>query len=244
MSLMAQYVDGKLVTDTSQTKSQAKGSATANGMDKDAFLQLLVAQMKYQDPLEPTSNTEYVSQYATFSELEEMQNMSSSMELSRASGLVGKTVIASSTNATTGKTTEVMGIVDSVAYESGKAYVSIGDSLYSVDNVREIQNEEFVAANEIITKIKAILKNLPSADSLTLSDGTNVVDMYNLYSGMNTYQQSFVDETTQKTIEKYVNAMAELIDAAEKAAEKEAAEKEAAEKKAQEAEGNQGTEQP
>ena len=77
MSLSAQYVDGELITSTSQiNKKETKTTASGNSMDKEAFLQLLVAQMKYQDPLQPTSNTEYISQYATFSELEQMQNMS------------------------------------------------------------------------------------------------------------------------------------------------------------------------
>ena len=78
MALTAQFVDGKLLTQsqqnaqkTAETGKNGKVAEKGSGgeMDKDAFLQLLVAQMKYQDPLEPTSNTEYVSKYATFSEL-------------------------------------------------------------------------------------------------------------------------------------------------------------------------------
>ena len=36
-------------------------NTTSNALDKDAFLQLLVTQMQYQDPLAPTDNTEYMS---------------------------------------------------------------------------------------------------------------------------------------------------------------------------------------
>lgn len=56
MALMAPVEDGKIVTTESQN-SLKKNNATGmqSGMDKDAFLQLLVAQMQYQDPLEPTS---------------------------------------------------------------------------------------------------------------------------------------------------------------------------------------------
>ena len=89
MSSIAQIVNGEVVSRTTETTStgntNVKSTADANSsLDKDAFLQLLVAQMKYQDPLEPTSNTEYISQFTTFSELEQMQNMSSSMDLQRA----------------------------------------------------------------------------------------------------------------------------------------------------------------
>lgn len=66
--------------------------------------------MKFQDPLEPTSNTEYIAQYATFSEVEQIQNMSKSMDLSRASSLVGQTVQITSTD-DNGKETTKMGKV-------------------------------------------------------------------------------------------------------------------------------------
>ena len=68
MSAIAQVKDGKIVETNSQD-SLAKANGGMNGVDKDTFLQLLVAQMKYQDPLQPTSNTEYISQYATFSQV-------------------------------------------------------------------------------------------------------------------------------------------------------------------------------
>ena len=71
MSLMAPIEDGKFVESASQS-SLSKTNSANNDMDKDAFLQLLVAQMKYQDPLQPTSNTEYISQYAQFSQVEQM----------------------------------------------------------------------------------------------------------------------------------------------------------------------------
>ena len=88
MGVSALNDDGK-ITNAQSTVSKSKAeSANGSSMSKDDFLQLLVAQMKYQDPLEPTSNTEYVAQYAQFSQVEQMQNMSQSMDLSRASSLV------------------------------------------------------------------------------------------------------------------------------------------------------------
>ena len=61
MALMAPVKDGKIVETESQKSLKKELTATKNGMDKEAFLQLLVAQMQYQDPLEPTSNTEFIS---------------------------------------------------------------------------------------------------------------------------------------------------------------------------------------
>ena len=44
-------------------------------MDKDAFINLLVTQMKYQDPLEPMDNSEMLAQLAQFTALEQMMNV-------------------------------------------------------------------------------------------------------------------------------------------------------------------------
>ena len=61
MALMAPVENGQIVETESQKSLKKQLTASKNGMDKEAFLQLLVAQMQYQDPLEPTSNTEFVS---------------------------------------------------------------------------------------------------------------------------------------------------------------------------------------
>ena len=50
MAVSAVVKDGQIVE--TQSESSVKKAASKTGMDKDAFLQLLVAQMKYQDPLE------------------------------------------------------------------------------------------------------------------------------------------------------------------------------------------------
>src|ERR671917_1886561 len=46
-------------------------------MGKDVFLQLLVAQMRYQDPNSPTSTTEFMSQTATFTQVEKLEEIAS-----------------------------------------------------------------------------------------------------------------------------------------------------------------------
>ena len=55
MALMAPVENGQIVETESQKSLKKQLTASKNGMDKEAFLQLLVAQMQYQDPLEPTS---------------------------------------------------------------------------------------------------------------------------------------------------------------------------------------------
>ena len=87
--------------DTSMANTFTKKSDTTNGsnLDKDAFLQLLVTQMQYQDPLQPTDNTEYMSQLAQFSEMEAMNNLNTAYSNSQALGLVGEYVILNTKDA-------------------------------------------------------------------------------------------------------------------------------------------------
>ncbi len=226
MSLAAPFLDGELVTNTSQiAKKETKTTASGNSMDKEAFLQLLVAQMKYQDPLEPTSNTEYISQYATFSELEQMQNMSANMTLSRASEMVGKEVIVESTS-DSGKTTTVQGYVESVTYQANKAYISIDGTLYSVDDVVQIVDEEYQAGMEAISTINKELEKLPKIEQVTLSDSTSILNIYNTYATMTDYQVEMLGEEKEKIIAEYVSKLNELLAAAEEAAKNEAAKNE------------------
>ncbi|MEM9223081.1 MAG: flagellar hook capping FlgD N-terminal domain-containing protein [Pseudomonadota bacterium] len=77
----------------------ANGPISANTLDYDAFLKLLVEQMKNQDPLEPVSETEYIAQLATFSNVEQnivtndkLSDMIISNTIENANSLIGRTV--------------------------------------------------------------------------------------------------------------------------------------------------------
>lgn len=92
-------------TTTSQT---AISSQASNKLGKDDFLQLLVTQLRYQDPTNPMSNEQFIAQTAQFSSLEQMQemntNIKSLIELQKTSArtealsLIGKQVTASSSD--------------------------------------------------------------------------------------------------------------------------------------------------
>ena len=75
----ASVENGKVKT----TKSKKSDESNNGTMGYDQFLTLLCAEMQYQDPLEPTSNTEYVAQLATFSQLEAMLGMQEKPSLRR-----------------------------------------------------------------------------------------------------------------------------------------------------------------
>ncbi len=209
MSAIAQVKDGKIVETNSQD-SLAKANGGMNGVDKDTFLQLLVAQMKYQDPLQPTSNTEFVSQYAQFSSLEQMQNMSATLELSRASTLVGQTVSVNTTDST-GKSTTIQGVVDYVVYENNKAYVSIGGELYSLDDVYGVANQQYLDAYDKALAFGIAMNKLPSYENLTLDDKEDVDKLKEIYDGMSNYEKTFVAKDFTDKLDRYVKRIEELV---------------------------------
>lgn len=212
MSVSATVVDGMLQQTSATAESEKEKSKATNSsaLDKDAFLQLLVAQMKYQDPLEPTSNTEYISQYATFSELEQMQNMSSTMELSRAASLVGQTVVVETTDAN-GETMSDMGVVDYISYENSKALVWINGSSYALDDVKEVADPEYIEAYSMALTLVNAIKKLPSVANLSLSEKDAVDSIKETYDSMNEYQKSFIAEDVKEQIDEYVQKMEELV---------------------------------
>jgi len=110
----------KTASSSSTSTSTTSTTGTAS-LGKDSFLQLLVTQMKNQDPLSPQDNTQFVSQLAQFSSLESMQNLSStvdtiastyqSSQALQASSLVGRSVIVSSGSAVVDTTKGLTGSV-------------------------------------------------------------------------------------------------------------------------------------
>lgn len=182
MGAIAQIKDGKVVESNSAASLAKDTKKNGSTMDKEAFLNLLVAQMKYQDPLEPTSNTEFVSQYAQFSALEQMQNMSATLELSRASTLVGQTVSVNTTDST-GRTTTIQGMVDYVVYENNKAYVSIEGNLYSLDDVYGVADTKYLDAYDKAETLAAAIVKLPSYENLTLDDKEYIDELKEIYDG-------------------------------------------------------------
>jgi flagellar basal-body rod modification protein FlgD len=92
-------------------------------LGKEAFLQLLVAQLQNQDPLNPAEDKEFIAQLSTFSMLEQMQNMSSAMSASQASELIGKQVTWQ--EVVSGKTTNYYSTVEAVRVDGSNIYLIV-----------------------------------------------------------------------------------------------------------------------
>jgi len=65
---------GSTGTTSGQTTGQSSATTASSDVDKNMFLQLLVAQLQNQDPLNPTDSTQFVTQLAQFQQLEQSVN--------------------------------------------------------------------------------------------------------------------------------------------------------------------------
>ncbi len=112
--------------------------STSDTLGKDEFLKILVAQLKYQDPLNPMDDKDFISQMAQFSSLEQMTNLNTSFTMSHAVGLVGKDVVAKVTNSETGGTELTAGTVEAIYSNNGIPYLKIGDQYVTMDSVQAV----------------------------------------------------------------------------------------------------------
>lgn len=204
MAIIQQIENGKLVDSSASNTSlstENKSDAAGGALDKDAFLQLLVAQMQYQDPLEPTDNTEYISQLATFSQLEEMQNLNQSLTEGSAYNLVGKYVFVKVTNNQTGETSYDHGMVEYVMRENGKVYISVNDSLYNIDDLDTVSDPDYYTAITVAKSFTNMVQALPSEKNLTIYDEEKIKSARTVYDSLTDYQKSFISPDTVKTLE-------------------------------------------
>ena len=123
-------------------------SAPSSAFGRDTFMTLLVEQLKNQDPLNPTTNEQFVAELANFSSLEEMQRLNENLlgmvvlqqsnallaQLTESAGLIGKTVRYFDLASQTIKE----GQVDSVKLEDGLAQLNIGGLDVPLGNVTEV----------------------------------------------------------------------------------------------------------
>jgi len=121
-------------------KSTTEGKSTRNTGDlgKDAFINLLVTQLRYQDPLNPVDDKEFIGQMAQFSALEQMQNLNGSFSAVKAFSLIGKNVIGTVVDETTKEIELVEGEVTNVKMSNGNTYVVVNGRDIPVDKIIDV----------------------------------------------------------------------------------------------------------
>ncbi len=211
MSELIQSVKDGVVTGT---KSTMNSSSNKNELGKDAFLQLLVTQMKYQDPLNPNTDTEYVAQLATFSQLEQLQNLSTTTNNTQAFSLVGKTVMMK-TETALGSTEYIEGRVDYVSTSGKTTQISVNGKLYNFDQLDTVLSDDYVIEQGLPKVARAALQY--DADNpkdlsfeVNLGSGDTVADDVRVAIGEALIDSSLVKLTGNKvTIDR--KAFADLI---------------------------------
>ncbi|MFU0826618.1 MAG: Basal-body rod modification protein FlgD [Lachnoclostridium sp.] len=156
-------------TSTTTTSS----SSSSSSLDKNAFLQLLVTQMKYQDPLNPNTDTEYVAQLATFSQLEQLQNLNQTYSNSQAFGLVGMNVVVKTTDSS-GKETKKSGTVDYVVISNGTAKLSVGGSLYTLDQLDQVIDSTYLLKQGLPYITKEVKETFDKSDPKDITFEVNM----------------------------------------------------------------------
>lgn len=139
---MADSIANVLNTSRAASTAGSKNESKKSELDKDAFLQLLVTQMQYQDPLNPGDSTEYMSQLAQYSSLEATMNISNTLEKGNALNLVGEYVIMNTTDSA-GNAKMVSGLVEYATVKDGNVMLSINDTYYPATDLDSVVDYDY-----------------------------------------------------------------------------------------------------
>ena len=149
-----------LQNQTAFTQSNTTDRKTSSTNDSNMFLNLMLQQLKNQDPTQPTDNTEWLSQLAQYSSLEQMTQMNTGLtncmnyisamyndmamnaEITQTLSMVGKEVtITVPDENDSSKTTEVTGKVTEANFKDGTGKVKVNGEYYSISNITSIREK-------------------------------------------------------------------------------------------------------
>jgi flagellar basal-body rod modification protein FlgD len=142
-------VIGEVNSTVSGLNGTTGSSKITQELGKDEFLKILVAELQNQDPTNPMDNKDFITQMAQFSTLEQMQNMTESLQkyleaqsgindssiITQSATLIGKNVLAEVDG------TEVEGQVDSIFIKDSAPYAVIGENTVPVSSISKISEE-------------------------------------------------------------------------------------------------------
>lgn len=139
---MATITDITALQQNAATETTKKTNAS-DELGKDAFLKLLITQLSNQDPLSPMDDTEFISQMAQFSALEQMTNLNAGMSAIQASAMIGKFI----TWGENGE--EVGGIVSATLTVNGEPTLVVGN--------RSVKLNDVLSVTEPLTQAKLLV---------------------------------------------------------------------------------------
>ncbi|WP_040209416.1 flagellar hook assembly protein FlgD [Neobacillus jeddahensis] len=141
---MSNWIDVSTVIKNNAVTNSGQSFEEKSTLGKDDFLKILMTQLANQDPTNPLQDKDFVAQMATFSSLEQMQNLNTSFErfsnsqISQYASMIGKEV----TWTPDGTTSPVSGVVKGISSEAGSYYYMVGDNKVPMEKVTEIKQVE------------------------------------------------------------------------------------------------------
>ena len=132
---------------TASTSTTNTTSTTTSNSDLsfEDWINLLATELQYQDPTDPISSSEYVSQMASLSSLSQIENIYSAVSNVEAYNMIGKSVTYQTTDSA-GNTVELAGTVSAVILSGSTAYLSIDGNAVSLDSVVSVANASTTSA--------------------------------------------------------------------------------------------------
>lgn len=169
-SIVDSIASAEYLSATSAKNNASSSSDSTNELGKDAFLQLLMTQMQYQDPLEPVDNSEMLAQLAQFTALEQMQNVALTSSKQYANSMVGKYIQYQYTDSSTNTITTSYGLVDYVKVSGDTPQIGVNGVDIDLSNVIQVIDNNYLTTDT--TAYAMIGKNVYATTTETASDGT------------------------------------------------------------------------
>ena len=138
MGYMSPILSDALYTKTVDSQSSVKAKKE---LGKDDFLNLLIAQLKNQDPLNPLKDTEFIAQLANFSSLEQVSNMNKNLEeflkqQQYQNSVAAVSMIGKEITSVDGE----KGIVSGINMEDSGVYLTVNGKKIAFTEIKEIKN--------------------------------------------------------------------------------------------------------
>lgn len=132
------------IQDYMQNRSDPENKRDPGELGKDQFLQLLTTQLRYQDPINPVNDQEFIAQLAQFSSLEQMQNLNTNISemmlaqqkltaLGQATQMIGQEVELATSDGE-----RLYGRVTGVQFKNGWPQIIVNGGLYDFSEVVSI----------------------------------------------------------------------------------------------------------
>jgi flagellar basal-body rod modification protein FlgD len=128
----------------SASTTSAASTASSSTLDSDGFMQLLLAQLRNQNPLDPMQDKDMMAQFTQLNSLSELQkignildSMTSSNELGNAANLIGKTVKVAGSQGD-----EISGVVTGVSFSGGNVMLALDDQLVPLSSLISVSETD------------------------------------------------------------------------------------------------------